>query len=605
MTKVPTAAQIGLGQQQLRPVSTQYQQVATTPEAFGAGQGKAMVQAGQDLSKLGAAIDEAHLRIQNREDTISRATEFSKFFTEASVLYQQMETQGDLTKSDTAAQFNQSLQQLADKYTAEHGGSEDSRARLTLRIEEQRARFAAQASSRVQQAQRTAVDQQWGSDISQIAAKVTSGEMSLSQGMTRIAEIADEYQGAYASDEMLQRIEAAQGVMILNATQRFADLGQVDQAEELINTNPEVFQTLDAVTLSKLVRGIEVQKIEKARLQQQENLRRQNILSAAGVQSPEQLSPQTRMLYYTGQMGPAGPQEPKEVQLAKSITLAEQKYGPDSPYAQNLKALAYGNQQGAQSEVQKLFTRRDTLLDNGAQPDNQELRIVQSEIDKMDPTKVEEQKARQDFPQAQENLVNLKEETGFLMNKIDEALMLATNEPTVEGALKAAMDQDYSNLGTGNIGLISSFISGTSDAAQLEAALTPIRTNTVLKTMDKMRAQSSSGATGLGAMSEPERVMLRDSQGALDIRVPDQLVKTLLRMRQNLPTLLTRQEDAFRSGFSSVLGIQPEVTDPTATSSTRPVVTQPDGRVRVDLRGLVEAPTTQPEAQPAPAQEDQ
>lgn len=603
MAKVPTATEIGLGQQRSRPANQQFQQISAPADAFGAAQGKALMQAGQNISQLGTAIDEAHQRIQNREDTISRATEFSKFFTEASNMYQGMETRGDLTKSETAAQFNQGLQALADKFVNEHSGSEDSRARLQLRIEEQRARFAAQASSRVQQAQRAAVDQQWGSDISQIAAKVTSGEMSLSDGMTRISGIADEYQGAYATDEMLQRIEAAQGVLIINATQRLADLGQVDQAEELINTNPEVFQTLDVVTLSKLVRGIEVQKIEKARLQQQENLRRQNILSAAGVESPEQLSPQTRMLYYTGQMGPAGPAEPKEIQLARAITMAEQKYGPDSAYAQNLKALAFGNKQGAQTEVQKLFNRRDTLVANGAQPDNQELRIVQSEIDKLDPTKVKEQKAREDFPQAQENLVNLKEETGFLMNKIDEALMLATNEPTIEGALKSAMDQDYSNLGTGNIGLISSFISGTSDAAKLEAALTPIRTNTVLKTMDKMRAQSSSGATGLGAMSEPERVMLRDSQGALDIRVPDQLVKTLLRMRQNLPSLLTRQEDAFKTGFSSVLGIQPEVTDPTATSATRPVVTQPDGRVRVDLRGLVETPA-QPQ-QSVPAQEGQ
>lgn len=585
MARVPTAAELGLGQRvRNRPDQTPFQNLQTTPEAFGAGQGRALQQVGQQLGQLSGELQAAHTRIQNREDTVARATEFNQFFNEASQLYQSMETQGDLTKSQTAAQFNSDLNSLVERYTGSHQGSADSMARFATRLEDQRAKFAAQASSRVQQAQREVVDSQWGSDIGQIAAGVASGQMDLAAGLKRVEDIADEYAGAYATDELLERAEAAQGTLILNTVQRLSDLGQVEQAETLINTNPEVFQTLDPISLSKLVRGIELQKIEKSRLQQEDNLRKQNILAAAGVQSPDQLSPQTRMLYYTGQLGPAPKEAPKEVQLAREITMAEQKYGPDSAYAKNLKALAYGDQQRAQTPVQKLFNRRDALIEAGATPDNQELRVVQSEIDKMDPVKIEEQQARDDFPKAQSQLASLQEETNFLVGKIDEALMLATNEDTVEAAMKSAADKDYSNLGTGNIGMVASFLSGTSDAAELDAALMPLRANTVLNTMDEMRAMSSSGATGLGAMSEPERVMLRDSEGALDLRVPDQLVKTLLRMRQDLPRMLAQQEESFRKGFSSVLGTEAEVPDPT----DEPVRTEPDGRVRINLLGLME-----------------
>jgi len=142
--------------------------------------------------------------------------------------------------------------------------------------------------------------------------------------------------------------------------------------------------------------------------------------------------------------------------------------------------------------------------------------------------------------------------------------------------LIAAREKDWGFLETGNTGMVMSFLSGTSEAAELESALTPVRANTVLNTMAAMRAQSSSGASGLGAMSEPERIMLRDSAGALDARVPAQLVSTLLNMRKSLPQVLQVQEDSFKTGFGPILGIEPEIPDPNASNVPDKPLSDPD-----------------------------
>ena len=84
--------------------------------------------------------------------------------------------------------------------------------------------------------------------------------------------------------------------------------------------------------------------------------------------------------------------------------------------------------------------------------------------------------------------------------------------------------------------------------------------------MSKMRAQSSSGATGLGSMNNEERKMLENAAGSLDTRKPLQLLKTLMMMRKSFPAILERQQKKFQKGFGSILGGEPEAPDATKTN---------------------------------------
>ena len=146
--------------------------------------------------------------------------------------------------------------------------------------------------------------------------------------------------------------------------QRFVDLGQTEEAERLINGHPEVLQTLDAKQVGKIVRSIELQKIQKARALAEKNLEREGILQAAGDNSPQELSPQLRLLYYTGKMGtqPKDDRTPSQ-KNAEALTRIEQKHGKDSAAYRNLRWVIDSKTRLPKSELTIKLERLEELED--------------------------------------------------------------------------------------------------------------------------------------------------------------------------------------------------------------------------------------------------
>ena len=58
MARVPTAFEAGFGQRLPSDDTTPYQQPRTTPEQFGAGQARSLMQTGKGLQILGTVADE-------------------------------------------------------------------------------------------------------------------------------------------------------------------------------------------------------------------------------------------------------------------------------------------------------------------------------------------------------------------------------------------------------------------------------------------------------------------------------------------------------------------------------------------------------------------
>lgn len=80
---------------------------------------------------------------------------------------------------------------------------------------------------------------------------------------------------------------------------------------------------------------------------------------------------------------------------------------------------------------------------------------------------------------------------------------------------------------TGLTGSILSLFPGT-DARNLQAELDTIRSGAMLQTMQALKAASPTGATGMGALSDSEGKILRDSLGSLDTwQSPEQLRRNL------------------------------------------------------------------------------
>lgn len=85
--------------------------------------------------------------------------------------------------------------------------------------------------------------------------------------------------------------------------------------------------------------------------------------------------------------------------------------------------------------------------------------------------------------------------------------------------------------GTGFTGSVLSMLPGT-DARNLQAELDTIGSGSMLQTMQALKAASPTGATGMGALSDSEGKLLRESLGSLDTwQSPEQLRRNLLNIK--------------------------------------------------------------------------
>ena len=85
---------------------------------------------------------------------------------------------------------------------------------------------------------------------------------------------------------------------------------------------------------------------------------------------------------------------------------------------------------------------------------------------------------------------------------------------------------------TGFTGSMLSMLPGT-DARNLQAELDTIGSGSMLQTMQALKAASPTGATGMGALSDSEGKLLRESLGSLDTwQSPEQLRRNLLNIKK-------------------------------------------------------------------------
>ena len=566
MATVPTAATLNLGQNvqttaDTTPIDGPSAELAGAASRIAQAQQKVVTDTGLKLSSDFAA---AQNKINIRTDNINRTREFNSYFQGMSKEFQNL-MDGDVADPAALEAFSFKLQTETERVLNDHKGSPESRNKLAIRLENQRAGFSSGAKSAVDTAQQAIVDKQFSEDISGIVSGIATGKISLAEGLIEVDKFGEEYSEVGSDTSTFDKVEAAQQMVILGSIQRLVDLGNSDEAEAMINSNPEVIQTLPPEAVQKMVRSIELQKIQKSKLIAEKQLKQENILKGYGVDSPKDLSPAIRMLYYTGQMGTSAKDErTPAMKNAEALAKLELQYGKNSPQYNNLAQLVHKQEKIPKTEIEKQFDRLEFLKANN-QGDSQEARVIENQINLSDPVFMENKKKQEDFPAAQDTILELERTTKQVTTAIDDALILISGvddtgdrQETIDNALKAISLGETGGSATGNIGLVMSFLSGTSAAAQLEATLTPVTSNIVLETMSKMRAQSSSGATGLGSMNNEERRMLENAAGSLDTRKPVQLIKTLLSMKDSFPAILKRQQEKFSKGFASILGVEPE-----------------------------------------------
>lgn len=166
----------------------------------------------------------------------------------------------------------------------------------------------------------------------------------------------------------------------------------------------------------------------------------------------------------------------------------------------------------------------------------------------------------QQYQRAQEDVQNFEtlkatrqEITENLLEDIRVAKAYLSGEgQTVAGALAPTRLLPGSRT-SGIEGYLASFAPGTT-AFNLNESLERIRAFGALNTLEEAKKQSSSGATGFGALSEKELALIINSLANLEIGQSDE---QLLRNIEDVERMLLRQVEKIDQGLAE-FGVQPE-----------------------------------------------
>jgi hypothetical protein len=589
MFKVPTAHEMGMGQGQIVADNTPTQQLSTSTDAF-AGNSQQIGDIGNALSNLGNKMGEAQLRIKSREDAIYRANARQKFFDFAEEKFNKFQTEGDMFDPQHLIQFNEDLDKFGNQFIEEHGQDHESGTKLKLAIMDLNSQYKAKARSSVNKQQRILVTNQIGKEISHLVDNVSQDPSQLNSSFLKLGDIMSEYNEALRPDEQIAHLDTARQQLLLGSINSFVDRGQYDEANILVGENPQIFSLLgdtDKRTLQKRI-------YDGVREQEKENQKYRNIISSVEMFSGRTLSADERIKIMTGidvndspiNIGrqnaeilgvdwnnlspkdryllsqnkiPGNDEFDPQTEAGKIINDRQElisTYGENSSQVSKFDLLTQQKTKSfdPQSKVGKIIADRDQLLREGRSMEDPDVLTLTKQIQDEDPEYQKTQELIEKYKPATIALNRFEQQVETLDKNINAALgiMFGTvvNENTNIAALMQEGFDDGIGGSVGNFSPISRILPN-SDASNLNNILETIRANIGFEYLQKMRESSPTGGA-LGNVSERENLLLQSVQGSLNPNTPEQLLRTLTDIKQQMRETLQEKQEAFDSDFSSL-----------------------------------------------------
>jgi hypothetical protein len=583
-----------------------YQQRRTLPGTTGQQMAPLSIVGKSPLQTIGEAgmpisgvLSEAAQRVQAREDKVKRSQDFKGFFDELSQEYERVGLEENIADSASLTKFQAYTRNKIAEYAKNHTGSADSGADLRLRMEEQVGTFHANARSRMRDAQIKILDEDWGDRVSNWSRDVYNGTKPRAAVMAEITSAMEaDFAGQYSKTQMLDRIEAAQAEVLGNELLYHADAGDYDTVERLINTDPEIIETIPREKAIGLLREANQYKRRKREIQMQEDIQRNRRVRALGKPSSA-LTAEELFFVETGGWRPQGNKPTAMMQDMAFLEAATRKHGPNSQFVKDIRQkMDLDPAINAALDPSGLAAQDRKFADMGLAVDSKERKHLVSQLMDQDPKYLIKLNLRQRQPELQDIYQRAMSEMSTQIGHIENAIYLATMGERLEdvppaqrkqrlnAAIKAAQSGETAAFVTGRTGQIASLASPEGIAGQLEGALVPIVSATTLKFMNEAREKSKTGSTGFGSISAPELKIMQGSEGSLDPAHGAEMLRTLLRLRGAYRNTIVDQHSRYYKDLSMITG-NADVPPPPIEGYVpkAPAAQSANGEVVVPLQG--------------------
>lgn len=349
--------------------------------------GAALEAVGQLVSQEGDRLAAAEQRVRTREDTLARVRAGGTFNTNSTELLRKFETERDPNDPSGASKFGADLQKNMDEAVAAHSGSAESKAQLTIDLEQARAKFVGQAATMINEQDALLIENSAQAAVDEVAASVEGSVTGVEAGFFRLDRMLDNLAPAMTEDELNDRKKAGRAQVVLSAAQPLVDQATPESADaiEALIKRKDVQAALGSEQLRKL-RGNVITiraKADKGRIAGEQRLAEKAAI--IGI-SPDEFTPAQKLKI-------AGLAGSDRQTLSDKITELQSVMGPDFVVTEQMITKLAGATVGDESSFGKglaglalnRVTRDATAFANGMMAPQDEQLFISSIVELQQP----------------------------------------------------------------------------------------------------------------------------------------------------------------------------------------------------------------------------
>ncbi len=245
--------------------------------------------AAEELKPVIDKFAEVKLKQDNRRDTVDRSSRINQYNSEADEELRRLNTEEDLSREDILGKYGEFLSQRLQASVGEHGGSEDSRAKLTIRLQDVEAAATGRAAGISAKIGRDKVKATFNESLTPLAIRASQNPSleNIDQIFLDFETQLDDLRDAFdpAEEDELRRSGREQ--LVLSAIEPLITRGRVETAEGLL-IEGGLFQSLSAATQRNIRRRIDTVRFNRDETLKDltEREKRVQQLTARGLSQP-------------------------------------------------------------------------------------------------------------------------------------------------------------------------------------------------------------------------------------------------------------------------------------------------------------------------------
>lgn len=220
--------------------------------------------AAAEIAPAVQAFADVKIRQENRRDTVDRADKINTFRLEAENELRKLETESDLSKDEVLHGFGSYLSKRRAELINEHGGTEESRAILGIRLQDIDSSIVGQAAGKSAALGRKKVTQAFEDSISPLASRLADDPTPdrFRDSFNELETHINDFRGEFDPSGEQSLRSGAREHLSLSAIDSLLSRGKVETADKLLAT-PEVLNSMSMERQREVRRRIDTMRYRR------------------------------------------------------------------------------------------------------------------------------------------------------------------------------------------------------------------------------------------------------------------------------------------------------------------------------------------------------